>query len=150
VTHPLVRAVSAALPRPRPADAAAYLRLLDRRLRWLEARAEGQPRAGLRLAATAAERAMARRLLRRLEGGWDDGDENLVRGHLDGAGPDSGDPGRDAARGLVAAAAELAGIRARPGTLFFYLWALESMLTSPGDIAMIPAVPRKRTPRGGR
>lgn len=150
MTHPLVRAVSEALPRPRPPEAAAYLRLLARRLRWLEARAAGHHGAAARLVATPAERATARRFLRRFHGNWDDGDENLVRGHLDRSWPASGDPGRDGARALVGAAAELSRILTRPGTLHFYLWELESMLTSPGDIAMIPAVPRKRTPHGGR
>jgi hypothetical protein len=150
VTHPLVRSVAAALPRPRPPEARAFLQLLDRRLRWLQARADGRPRAAARLVALPAERALARRFLRRLQGSWDDGDENLVRGHLDRFRPAVADPGRDAAWSLVATATELSGILARPGTLFFFLWELESMLTSPGDIAMIPAVPRKRTPHGGR
>jgi hypothetical protein len=150
MTHPLVGAVSAALPTPRPAESAAFLQLLARRLRWLEARASGHPRAAARLVASPAERSQARRFLRRFHGCWDDGDENLVRGHLDRFAPVSADPGREAARRLVEAASELATILARPGTLYFYLWELESMLTSPGDIAMIPAVPRKRTPHGGR
>lgn len=150
MTHPLARALAAALPRPHPPEAPAFLRLLARRLRWLEARAAGHPGAAARLAATPAERALARRFLRRFHGCWDDGDENLVRGQLDRFLPPSDDPGRDAARRLVEAAQELSRILIRPGTLHFFAWELESMLTSSGDIAMIPAVPRKRTPPGGR
>lgn len=148
--HPLVDAVAAALPDPRPEEAARYLVLLGRRLRWIEARADGHPRAAARLAATPAERTLARRFLRRFEGAWDDGDENLVRGHLDRFVRPGTDPGRDAARSVLAAADELARILARPGTLFFFLWELESMLTSPGEIVRIPAVPRKRRSPGGR
>ena len=147
--HPLVDAVAAALPDPRPAEAARYLVLLGRRLRWLEARADGHPRAAARLAATPEERAVARRLLRRFEGSWDDGDENLIRGYLDRFARPGEDFGRDAARSVLEAADELSRIIARPGTLFFFLWELESMLTSPGEIARIPA-PRKGRQRGGR
>ena len=148
--HPLVDAVAAALTDPRPPEAARYLVLLGRRLRWIEAGANGHPRAAARLAATPEERALAHRFLRRFEGAWDDGDENLVRGHLDRFTRPGAEPGRDAARSLLAAADELARILARPGTLFFFLWEMESMLTSPGELARIPAVARKRGSPGGR
>jgi len=150
VKHPLLHAVAAALPDPRPPEAARYLVLLARRLRWLGARARGHPGAGRRLVATPGERVLARRFLRRFEGTWDDGDENLVRGYLDRFRRPGEDAGRAAALGLVEAATELSGLVTRPGTLFFFLWELESMLTSPGEIVMIPPVPRKRTPSGGR
>ncbi len=73
-----------------------------------------------------------------------------MRGHLDRFQQPAEDPGQAGARSLVEAALALSRILTRPGTLFFFLWELESMLTSPGDIAMIPAVPRKHTPSGGR
>ncbi len=147
--HPLVDTLASALPDPRPAEAARYLVLLGRRLRWIEARAAGNPRAAARLIPTPDERALARRFLRHFEAVWDDGDENLVRGHLDRFTRPGQDPGRQAALSVLAAANELARIIARPGTLFFFLWELESMLTSPGDIARI-AAPRKGRPAGGR
>lgn len=150
MSHPLVAAVAAALPEPRPPEAARYLALLARRLRWLRARADGHPRAAARLVASTEDRLLARRFLRRFEELWDDGDENLVRGYLDRFRSGGGDPGRAAARSLLEAAHELAGILTRPGTLFFFLWELESMLTSPGEIVMIPAVSRRRAPGGGR
>ncbi len=141
--HPLVSAVAKALPDPRPGDSGRFLVLLGRRLRWLEARANGDPRAAARLVASPDDHALARRFLGRFTQAWDDGDENLVRGYLDRFGRPGDDPGRAAARSLVEAALELSRILTRPGTLFFFLWELESMLTSPGDIAMIPAVPRR-------
>jgi CheY-like chemotaxis protein len=143
VRDPFVAAVARALPRKRPAEAAEYLALLERRLRFLRARAAGDLRQARRVLPRRGEAALGRRFLRRLGENWDDGDENLVREKLDRLGRGSGDPGRDAASSLVEAADELGVILARPGTLFFYLWELESMLTSPGDIAMIPAVPRE-------
>jgi hypothetical protein len=149
VRHPLVDVVAEALPHARAAEAARYLDLLGRRLRWIQARADGHPRAAARLAATPEERALARRFLRRVEGTWDDADENLVRGYLDRFERRGEDPGRAAAQSVLAAAQELSRIIARPGTLYFFLWELESMLTTPGEIARIPA-PRKGRSTGGR
>jgi hypothetical protein len=99
-------------------EARRYLELLDRRLAAL---AEGRvPRA------TAAGRRLARRFLTPLTGSWDDGDENLVRGYLD-RWQRSG-TGQDAPRALLAAADDLGRIAARPGTLWFFLWEMESVL----------------------
>jgi CheY-like chemotaxis protein len=121
---------------PASGDRDAYLALLEARLRALGAVAKGRgewPRA------SRGERALARRVLRKLPGAWDDGDENLVRGFLDKwLGPVE-TPAVAAARSLLNAAAALAPIRARPGTLYFLLWEMESMLTSSGEIARIPA-----------
>ncbi len=67
-------AVAGALRDPRPPEAGRFLALLGRRLRWLEARANGDPRAAARLLGSPAERALARRFLRRFKETWDDGD----------------------------------------------------------------------------
>jgi hypothetical protein len=132
VRHPFTRAVAAQLPRPRPKDAAAYLALLDRRMKALERAASGDATDARRPGSPGREHALARRFLRRFEGAWDDGDENLVRGYLDRwtRGPEA--PDRAAARSLVEAATELSRLEARPGTLFFFLWEMESMLASSG------------------
>lgn len=130
--HPLTRAVAGALPRPRPRDAAAYLALLDRRIKALERAASGDAAGAKRPDSSRRDHALARRFLRRFEGTWDDGDENLVRGYLDRwtRGPEA--PDQAAARSLVQAAGELSRLEARPGTLFFFLWEMESMLASSG------------------
>jgi hypothetical protein len=122
VRHPLTRAVASALPRPRPRDAAAFLALVDKRMKALE-------RGTLPVCAS-GERGLARRFLRGFEESWDDGDENLVRGYLDrwARGPDA--PDRAAALSLLEAAGELTRVGARPGALFFFLWEMESMLAS--------------------
>lgn len=145
--HPLTRAVAAALRRPRPVEAGAFLALLDSRLKALERVAGGaEPEArGL----GRRDHSLARRFLRRFEATWDDGDENLVRGYLDRWTRDAEPPARALARSLVFAASELSRIEARPGTLFFFLWEMESMLTSWGELVRIPAyAPERRA--GGR
>ena len=82
---------------------------------------------------------------------WDDGDENLVRGYLDRWLRPGEDAEAGAAASLLSAAAAVAALEARPGTLFFLLWEMESMLTSPGDIARIPGATGKGRPHpGGR
>lgn len=134
MSHALTRAVARVLPASRDRD--AYLALLQARLRGLAAVAKGR---GQWPGASRQERALARRVLRKLEGAWNDGDENLVRGFLDKWLGPSEEPAVGAARSLLSAAAALAAIRTRPGTLFFLLWEMESMLTSPGEIARIPA-----------
>lgn len=134
MSHALTRAVARVLPASRDRD--AYLALLQARLRGLGAVAKGR---GQWPRASRQERALARRVLRKLEGAWDDGDENLVRGFLDKWLGPAEEPAIAAARSLLSAAAALAPIRSRPGTLFFLLWEMESMLTSPGEIARIPA-----------
>jgi hypothetical protein len=147
VRHPLTRAVAAAVRRPRPDDAAAFLALLDSRLKALERVAGGGEPApegfGRR------DHALARRFLHRFEPTWDDGDENLVRGYLDRWARDAEPPARTMARSLVFAASELSRIEGRPGTLFFFLWEMESMLTSWDELVRIPAyAPERRA--GGR
>lgn len=123
--HPLVAAVRQALPRPRLA--APYLALLGRRLAALEAVASGSTKAAEALRERGAS-PLARRFLRPLEGTWDDGDENLVRGYLDRWVRPGEDPLRAAARGLVEAARAMGRVRARPETLWFLLWEMESIL----------------------
>lgn len=118
--HPLTQAVRLALRDPRGPTARRYLGLLDRRLAALEA---GRP-----VRSTNADQMLARLFLAPLEGAWDDGDENLVRGHLDrwlGAGENAESAARES---LLGAARALGAIHARPGTLWFFLWELESML----------------------
>jgi len=78
-------------------------------------------------------RSRLERLLASHEGAWDDGDENLVRGYLDRWIPQGDDPLVAAARGLSEAAVALAGLRARPETLWFFLWEMESMLAAVAD-----------------
>ena len=120
--------------------------MLERRLVALEAIALGRAQG---LEEIAADHARARRFLAPLEGTWHDGDENLVRGYLDRwRGP--GEDGAAArARGLLHAAGELAAISPRPETLWFFLWAMESVLRGlapgPEPRARIRPV-RKRTP----
>lgn len=123
--HALVAAVRKALPRPLGVDASAYLALLDRRLTVLEAQG-GETRLAALADRTAHE--LARRVLRRFEGTWDDGDENLVRGYLDRWVAEGADPERAAARGLAEAASALGSMAARPATIWFFLWEMESVL----------------------
>jgi hypothetical protein len=66
--------------------------------------------------------------LQPLEGCWHDGDENLVRGLLEGwAGAEADRPAAVAAR-LLAAGQELLHIGARREAWWFYLWEMESLL----------------------
>jgi hypothetical protein len=139
--HPFCELLAATLGPARRAGEAEYLSLLDRRLRALEGIASGgaPDRGALGLGRT--DRAVARRLLRRYEGRWHDGDENLVRGWLDKwAAPGEGRAAL--ARRLSATAEALVRIRPRRETLWFFLWELESLLP---DLA-----PAARKPRPGR
>ena len=110
-----------------------YLDLLDERLATLSDLAAGRPAAadGLRMAP--ADRALARRFLSAHRYDWDDGDENLVRGFLDRWTKEGEEPLAATARGLTEAAAALGAMRARPETLWFFLWELESVLAGLAD-----------------
>jgi len=109
-----------------------YLALLDDRLATLSALAAGGPGApGLRVGP--ADRALARRFLSTHRREWDDGDENLVRGFLDRWTKATEDPLVATARGLSEAALALGAMQARPGTLWFFLWELESVLSALAD-----------------
>jgi len=103
------------------------------------------------LAATAADRELARRVAAAIEGEWDDGDENLVRGWLDRRRAAGEEPGAAAARALLAAARALVLIRPRPATVRFFLWEMESILAGLDEPAPLsaPAVPllESRPPR---
>ena len=123
-SHPLVERLRLSLG-PAASRNEPLLEALGGRLAALQALAAGRRPdwSGERQA-----RAVTRRFLRRREGRWHDGDENLVRGLLDRW----QDPGEDAARATAAAlletAARLARAEARPETLWFFLWELQSLL----------------------
>ena len=110
-----------------------YLRLLDERLAALSDLAAGRPAAAHGLRTAPADRALARRFLSAHRYDWDDGDENLVRGFLDRWTKEGDDPLAATARGLTEAAARLGAMRARPETLWFFLWELESVLAGLAD-----------------
>lgn len=110
-----------------------YLVILEDRLAALAALATGGPMVEGDLRTSPADRAVARRFLASHEGEWDDGDENLVRGYLDRWIQEGADPLGAAARGLSEAAVALAGMRAAPETLWFFLWEMESVLASVAD-----------------
>ena len=135
-----------ALPAGRARASGPFIDLLGRRLLALEAIALGTAQT---VREGAADRARARRFLASLEGTWHDGDENLVRGFLDGWERPGEDGTAARARGLLRAAGELAAIGPRPETLWFFLWEMESVLRGlapgRGPRARIRAV-RKRTP----
>jgi len=131
--HPLTAALRSVLPDQRATGAPRYLALLDDRLAALAALAAGSalPAGGLRV--TPADQALARRFLAAHEGVWDDGDENLVRGFLDRWVRGGDDPAAAMAQGLSEAATALGGMRARPQTIWFFLWELESVLSALAD-----------------
>ena len=135
-----------ALPAGRARASGPFIDLLGRRLLALEAMASGRAQT---MRERPADRARARRFLAPLEGTWNDGDENLVRGFLDRWQEPGEDGGVARARGLLRAARELATIGPPPATLWFFLWEMESVLRDlapgPGPRARIRAV-RKRTP----
>jgi hypothetical protein len=131
--HPLTGAVERALRRADQPGVRPYLTLLDDRLATLSALAAGRPTAAGGLRVSPADRALARRFLSTHRRDWDDGDENLVRGFLDRWTREGEDPVVAAARGLSEAAQALGAVRARPGTLWFFLWELESMLSTLAD-----------------
>jgi hypothetical protein len=118
--HALTQAVMRCLAPPHDPRTRRFLDLLDRRLAAL---ASGRP-----IRVRAGERALAAGFLEPFMGRWDDGDENLVRGYLDGwAAPDE-DAARAARARLLGAARALSAIQARPATLWFFLWEMESVL----------------------
>jgi hypothetical protein len=121
------------LGRGRGPRSRGFLALLDDRLDALEALAAGGALHRPALRVGAADRALARRVIAVHEGAWDDGDENLVRGYLDRWSRAGEDRTAARARGLVEAAAALAALRARPGTLWFFLWEMESVLKAFAD-----------------
>lgn len=132
--------------RPWPPGAREYLDLLDRRLRALSRLAEGSRR-GLASLSSRAGHAVARRFLKPLEGRWDDGDENLVRGYLDRWVRSGEDPRRAAARSLAEAALALGRMEARRETLWFFLWEMESLLAG---MDAGRGTPRESRPAPGR
>lgn len=103
----------------------AYLSGLDRRLSAL-ARAAGGP-IPVVTQHDAGQVRLRQRVLRAIEGDWDDGDENLVRGFLDRWSRPGEPPGEDA-RVLLSAVEAIAASQPRPQTVRFLLWALESAL----------------------
>jgi len=131
--HALTAAVARALVGPARAEARGYLDMIDERLATLGDLAAGRSAAPEGLRVRPADRALARRFLAAHRREWDDGDENLVRGFLDRWTTDREDPLAAAARGLTEAADALGGMRARPGTLWFFLWELESVLAALAD-----------------
>lgn len=133
--HPLTQAVRRCLPAPTGPTARRFLDLLDRRLALLAA--------GRTVRSGPAERALARRFLAPLEGTWDDGDENLVRGHLDRWLPPEGGAAATARKGLLGAARALSVIEARPATLWFFLWEMESMLSGLAEAEASADNPRR-------
>jgi hypothetical protein len=125
--HPFTAAVRATLPRPLDAASRRVLELVDRRFAVIARIAEGAPGRAAEAGMARPDRALTRRFFARRQ--WNDGDENLVRGHLDrwekGAGA-----GHAAARAqaVLEAAAALGRIGAPPGARWFFLWEMESVL----------------------
>jgi hypothetical protein len=128
VKHPLTSAVRRAIDGPLSATESKYLDLLGRRFEALASVARGDDPA--KLAETRVSRALARRFLGPRMGSWDDGDEEIVRGHVDRWLRGGEDHARAVVTGLLAAAQELAGIEARAETLWFFLWEMETVLES--------------------
>jgi hypothetical protein len=120
--------VAATLGPARRADEADYLALLDRRLQALQQIAGGHRADRAHLGLAPQDRACARRVLRRHEGRWHDGDENLVRGWLDKWRTPEEASATAVARRLTGTAEALVRIRPRAETLWFFLWEMESML----------------------
>jgi hypothetical protein len=120
--------VRAALPRPVDRAGEGYLRLLDRRFATLAHIAAGGAVRGT-TGMTREDRTRARKFMAPREGVWHDGDENLVRGYLDrwerGTGRASA---ALRSRALLEGASALVAMGAPPGTLWFFLWEMESVL----------------------
>jgi hypothetical protein len=131
--HPLIAVIRRQLGEDLGERSRDYLALLDDRLAALGALATDRALLAGDLRVGPADRALARRFLAAHEGAWDDGDENLVRGFLDRWLREGDDPLAATARGLSEAASSLATMRARPETLWFFLWELESVLSSIAD-----------------
>src|SRR5687768_8554270 len=131
--HPLIAVIRRQLGEDLGDRSRAYLALLDDRLAALAALGQGRALVAGDLRLSPADRALARRFLAAHEGAWDDGDENLVRGFLDRWLREGDDPFAATARGLSEAASSLARMEARPETLWFFLWELESVLSGIAD-----------------
>ncbi len=124
--HAFTAAVRRALPRPLDHGAEHYLRLLDRRFAALARIANGAR--GVQAGMQRSDRALARRYLAARKADWHDGDENLVRGHLDRWERDARPSAAEPVRALLEGASALAAIGAPPGALWFFLWEMESIL----------------------
>jgi hypothetical protein len=145
VRDPLTSALRAALAGRRTKDLPRFLRLFGRQLAALERLARVQTTGPM----IPVDKALARRVLRGAEELWNDGDENLVRGHLDRFVSAATDARAQVLR-LHETAKELAAIGAPPGAVAFFAWEMQSMLTSPGDLAMIAALKAGQSRSGGR
>jgi hypothetical protein len=108
-----------------PAAARRTLDALERRFTMLDDMAAGRE---VRAEADAPARAALRRALAPLEAQWHDGDENLVRGLLEGWATPSADQPQALAARLLRAGDELVRIGARPQAWWFFLWEMESLL----------------------
>lgn len=98
---------------------------LEMRIGQLATLAGGDP---VEAQALALPRAALRLVLEPLNGEWHDGDENLVRGLLEGwAGAEADRPAALAAR-LLEAGDALLRMGARPEAWWFYVWEMESLL----------------------
>jgi CheY-like chemotaxis protein len=139
---------SRALERVSPQARRRYLELLAARLSTLRAATRGAvARSWVR--PSDAERRLARRVLRQIEGEWDDGDENLVRGWLDRWGTELSEPGA-AARALLECVQQLTRIEPRPATIRFFLWEMESVLSGLLESAPpqpVPGRPEEAMPK---
>jgi CheY-like chemotaxis protein len=132
VSRPFLALARRALADVDPTDARPYLERLPERLERLGAVASG------RAPAAGAPSPEVKRVVAAIEGGWHDGDENLVRGWLDRWGAASG--AAATARILLEAVGELERIGPSPGTLRFFLWEMESVLAGLAWAAAEPAV----------
>jgi hypothetical protein len=111
------------MARPLSPSGRRYLLLLDRRFAALARMAAGGACTAAAAGMRRRDRALARRLFARRA--WHDGDENLVRGHLDRWERSAGAGSAAArARGVLEAATALGTIGAPSGAL----WEMESVL----------------------
>ena len=101
--------------------------MLDRRLSALASVAAAHPATADDLGLAARDATLARRFLRPREATWHDGDENLVRGHVEGGGTGSA---ALQARRLLDTAELLARIAPRVETVWCFLWMMEAALPS--------------------
>jgi hypothetical protein len=147
VRQAFTRTLVRRLPTPLSPASIRYLGLLDRRLealeRWAASAGRGAGGGKMTRRETAKSRRLSRRFLKAHEGSWTDGDENLVRGHLDGWSRPGIHADVRVAQALVACARTLAEIEAPASTLWFFLWEMESMLES-GSLVSRPTVPGGR------
>ena len=99
--------------------------LLDRRLSAVASVAAARSATADDLGLAARDAALARAFLRPREATWHDGDENLVRGHVEAGGTDSA---ALQARRLLDTADLLARIAPRIETVWCFLWLMEAAL----------------------